>query len=162
LSAIGSVVILERDDFAQCVRLAGAIRTERKGWGPFKSTVTLGREAFDQAWHAAIVSETDFAFSGYVLGDYLTAQKAVNGFATEQLEESAAARALNKVFTAAIPIEQPIVFPGLQDQPLRDFSATEYGGDADGMFEAIQGADEFYRRAMERLGPDHVAIFLIR
>jgi hypothetical protein len=161
MSAIGSVVIVRRDAFAKCVLLASAVRTERKGWGPFKKVVTHGQDTFDKAWEAAVIDERDFAYSGYVLGNYLDAQRAISGLATKELEESDAARALCKVFTAAMPFEKVIPLPELPQQALHDFCVAEYRADADGMVTAIQAADAFYRSTLERVSIDQIAVFII-
>ncbi len=113
MSAIGSVVFLRRQAFAGVVESAAAVRSERAGWGPFKKLVTHGRDAFDQAWAAAVVEEVTFNFSGYVLASYLGAQRSLSGFAAADLEDSVAARALANIFTAAIPLEHPASLPDL-------------------------------------------------
>jgi hypothetical protein len=98
-----------------------------------------------------------------VLGDYLDAQERVNGVRTEERERSAAALTLNKLFTAAIPFEEtPAPFPAMEEQTLRTFCQSEYGNDADSMYQAIQAAHEFYGRGLARLSETNVVLFVIR
>jgi hypothetical protein len=163
MSALGSYAVLRRERFAECVRLAADVRTEVTGKWIFRQQVTRGREKFNAAWGGALVEEAPFDYSGYVLGNYLDAQEHVNGFPSGAVERSAAAVALNKVFTAAFPFEQaPQPFPALEEAKLRAFCESEYGGDAGGMVEAIRAAHEFYRAGLARLSEAHVVLFVIR
>ena len=97
MSAIGSYVVLRREGFSECVRLAADVRKEVTGKWIFKKPVTRGRDEFNAAWAAALVEEVDFEYSGYVLGDYLDAQERVNGVRTGEREQSAAALLMNKL-----------------------------------------------------------------
>lgn len=163
MSAIGSYVVLRREGFKECVRLAADLRTEATHKWLFKKPSTRGRDEFDAAWAAALVEEVDFGYSGYVLGDYLDAQEQVNGVPAGERERSAAALTLNKLFTTAIPFEEtPPPFPTLEEQALRAFCQSEYGSDADSMYQAIQAAHEFYGRGLARLSETHVVMFVIR
>jgi hypothetical protein len=163
MSAIGSYVVLRREGFKECVRLAADVRTEVTRKWLFKKPVTRGRDEFNAAWAAALLEEVDFEYSGYVLGDYLNAQEQVNGLPTGERERSAAALTLNKLFTAAIPFEEtPPPFPTLEEQALRAFCQSEYGNDADNMYQAIQAAHEFYSRGLACWSETHVVMFVIR
>ena len=163
MSAIGSYVVLRREGFRECVRLAADVRADVTGKWIFKKPVTRGRDEFNAAWAAALVEEVDFEYSGYVLGDYLDAQEQVNGVRTGERERSAAALTLNKLFTAAIPFEEtPAPFPAMEEQTLRAFCQSEYGNDADNMYQAIQAAHEFYSRGLARWSETHVVMFVIR
>lgn len=161
MSAIGSVVFLKRQAFADVVESAAAVRCEHMGRGPFKKFVTYGREAFDHAWAVAFVEEVAFAFSGDVLGNYLDAHQSLSGFATADLEGSVAARALANVFTAAIPLDHSVSLPELPPEALHAFCVSEYGSDSEGMFKALQAADTFYRAVLQRVSPEHIAVVLI-
>jgi hypothetical protein len=163
MSAIGSFVVLRREGFGECVRLAGEVRRETSGKWIFRKQVTRGRDAFEHAWRSALVEDVPFDYSGYVLGNYLDAQAQVNGVPSGELESSPAALALNKVFTGAIPFEEPPrPFPVLEEQGLLAFCQSEYGVDAGGLREAILAAHEFYRVGLARLSDAHVVVFVIR
>lgn len=161
MSAIGSVVFVKRPEFAHCVQLAAQVRYEKKGWGPFKKDVTYGREAFEQAWRAAVVEAREFDFSGHALTGYFDAQQQLNGVDPERLASTAAGQALDKVFMAAIPFEQPLTLPALSPDSLRAYCAAEYGEDADEMFQIMQAADAFCRSGIQRLSAEHVVVFLV-
>src|ERR1700746_644223 len=163
MSAIGSYVVLRREGFRECIRLVADVRKEVTGKWIFKKPVTRGRDEFNAAWAAALVEEVDFEYSGYVLGDYLDAQELVNGVRTEEWERSAAALTLKKLFTAAIPFEEtPAPFPAIEEQTLRAFCQSEYGNNADSLYQATQAAHEFYGRGLARLSETHVVMFVIR
>jgi hypothetical protein len=51
---------------------------ESSGKWLFKKTEVAGTSEFDRAWQAALVKEVRFEYSGYVLGNYLDTQLAVN------------------------------------------------------------------------------------
>jgi hypothetical protein len=157
MSAIGSYAVLRREGFRECVRLAADVRTEVSGKWIFQRQLTHGRDEFNAAWAAALVEEVHFEYSGYILGNYLDTQEQVNGVRTGELERSPAAVALHKVFTAAIPFgDTPVPFPVFEEQTLRAFCRREYGDDADGMYQAIQAAHEFYGRGLARVSESHV------
>ena len=163
MSAIGSYVVLRREGFRECIRLAADVRKEVTGKWIFKKPVTRGRDEFNAAWAAALVEEVDFEYSGYVLGDYLDAQERLNGVRTEEREQSAAALLMNKLFTAAIPFEEtPAPFPAIEEQALHEFCQDQYGNDVDSMYQAIQAAHEFYGRGLARLSEAHVVMFVMR
>jgi hypothetical protein len=70
-----------------------------------------------QAWQAALVEEVNFDYSGYILGNYLDAQLAVNQIQLAD-EQSEIASTLCKVFTAAFPFDTPVTLPQLAPEPL--------------------------------------------
>jgi hypothetical protein len=99
VSAIGSYEVLERREFARCLDLARSIRNETSGKWIFKRTEVKGVAEFQQAWKAAVLERDDFDYSGYVLGNYLDARLAVNGFQPFD-EQSDVGRLLSRGFTA--------------------------------------------------------------
>jgi hypothetical protein len=160
MSAIGSYVVMRRSDLLGCVALAQDVRTETTGKWIFKQTQELGHEEFRRAWQAGVVREVDFGYSGYVLGNYLDAQQAVNG--TELFDEqSEMGKVLAKVFTAAFVFDAPVSLPAMAGEPLLAFCREEYGADAQGMAEAIIAAGEFYRRGLAEITPEHLVVFVI-
>ena len=163
MSAIGSYAVLRREGFRKCLWLAADVRTEVSGKWFFQKQVTHGRAEFDAAWSAALVEESHFEYSGYVLGNYLDAQEQINRIRAGELDQSAAARALHRVFTGAIPFEEvPAVVPVFEEQALRAFCRSEYGDDADNMYQAIQAAHEFYGRGVARVSEACVVVFVIQ
>jgi hypothetical protein len=160
MSAIGSYVVMRRSDLPGCIALAQNIRTETTGKWIFKQTQEVGHDEFYRAWKAGVVREADFEYSGYALGNYLDAQEAVNG---AQLfdEQSETGQVLAKVFTAAFVFDAPVSLPAMAGEPLLEFCREEYGADAQGMAEAITAADEFYRRGLAEITPEHLVVFVI-
>ena len=163
MSAIGKYVVLRREAYRECVRLVGNVHTESTGKWMFKKQVTCGLEEFNAAWKAAVVEEVAFDYSGYVIGNYLDAQAAVNGIPADAFERSPDALALNKVFTAAMPFEKAATFEKFDEQKLLAFCKDEYGEeDAQGMCEAIQAAHEFYTGGLARISKENVVVFVIQ
>lgn len=161
MSAIGSYAVLTRADATACVALANAVRTETTGRWLFKRSQVVGREAFHQAWRAAVVREVGFDHSGYVLGDYVDAQEAINGIRLVD-EEAEPSRALGNVFTSAFVFPAAVALPELPAERLEAFCREEYGpDDAPGMVEAITAADGFYRRGFGEITPEHLVAFVI-
>jgi hypothetical protein len=160
VSAIGSYVVVRRQALAGCLALARNVRTETKGtW--IKQSQTVGRVEFDEAWREATVREAGFGYSGYVLGNYLDAQRAVNGIDLVD-EQSESVTTLARVFMAAFVLDRAIAPPPLPPEPLLAFCRGEYGeDDAAGMAEAIVSADSFYRRGLGEITDEHVVVFLI-
>src|SRR5262245_54390111 len=78
MSTIGSYAVLTRHQYPVCLERAREIRSETSGRWLFKKTEIAGVSEFKQAWQAALVDEVSFDHSGYVLGNYLDAQQAVN------------------------------------------------------------------------------------
>jgi hypothetical protein len=105
---------------------ARQIRSETTGKWMFKSTRVVGLDEFTASWRTAAVRDVQFDHSGYVLGNYLDAQDAVN-HAQIFDEQSDDATALAKAFTAAFPFEQPVPLPDLAPAPLAAFCREEYG-----------------------------------
>jgi hypothetical protein len=131
MSAIGSYEILSRDGFASSVARAREIRSESTGTWIFKSTRVVGVEEFADTWRAATRRRVDFDHSGYVLGNYLDAQEAVNGVRLFD-EQSEVAAALCRAFTAAFVFDAPVALPALPYAELESFCRTEYEDDASG------------------------------
>src|SRR6266498_2993022 len=100
MSAIGNYTVLMRGGVPGCLALARSVHTQATGRWIFKQTQVIGIEEFRRAWGAAVVREVDFDYSGYVLGNYVDAQQAINGIQLVD-EQSEEARALTKIFTAA-------------------------------------------------------------
>jgi hypothetical protein len=161
MSAIGSYVVLRRGAWQGCLALAQNVRIQTTGRWIFKQSRVAGTEEFRRAWQAAVVLEAEFDHSGYVLGNYLDAQQAVNGVALVD-EQSQPAKALSKVFTAGFFFDAPVVVPDLPAEELLAFCREEYGGDAPGMVEAITAAHRFYLRGLAEISPEHVVVFVIR
>jgi hypothetical protein len=97
MSAIGSYIVLRRNQVPGCVDRTLHIRPESTGKWLFKKTEVVGISEFERAWRAALVEEVSFDYSGYVLGNYLDAQLAVNQIQLAN-EQSEVSRALCKVF----------------------------------------------------------------
>ena len=161
MSAIGSYEVLNRGQFPVCVGLARNVRTETTGKWIFRKTRIFGMKEFEQAWRASLVQTVDFEYSGYVLGNYLDAQLAINS--TRLIDEhSETARLLSMVFTAGFVFEEPLPLPTLAEQKLHDFCQTEYGKDAPGMIEAITAAHSFYTRGLREITSVNLVVFVIR
>jgi hypothetical protein len=161
MSAIGSYVVLRRSHFPGCVDRAHPIRSESTGKWLFKKTEVVGISDFERAWQAALVEEVGFDYSGYVLGNYLDAQLAVNQIQLAN-EQSEVSRALCKVFTAAFPFDAPVTLPELAPEPLLAFCQQEYGNDAQGVVEALKAAHLFYQRGLSNITAETLVIFVIR
>jgi hypothetical protein len=161
VSAIGTYETLSRDGFAACLERARQIRSETTGTWIFKNTRVVGVEEFTDAWRAATRRRADFDQSGYVLGNYLDAQEAVNGIRLFD-EQSEVAGALSRAFTAAFVFDRPVALPDLQQSQLEAFCRDEYGDDAPGMAAAITAAHAFYRRGLEEINAENLVVFVIR
>jgi hypothetical protein len=161
MSAIGSYAVLKRSQFPVCLDRARSIRSESSGRWLFKKTEVVGIREFDGAWQAALVEEVRFEYSGYVLGNYLDAQLAVNQIQIAD-EQSEIAHMLCKRFRAAFPFEAPAPLPELASGPLLAFCHQEYGDEAPGMVEALQAAHVFYEQGLQNLTSENLVIFLIR
>ena len=107
-----------------------------------------------------MVREVDFAHSGYVLGNYVDAQQAINGIQLVD-EQSEGARALSKIFTAASLFDAPVSLPDLPAERLLAFCREEYGVDAAEMIEALTAAHLFYQRGLAEITPEHLVVFVI-
>jgi len=161
MSAIGSYAVLRCRNFAACVEHARHIHSESGGKWLFKKTTVVGVNEFKQAWQAALVEEVNFDYSGYVLGNYLDAQLAVNQIQLAD-EQSEMASTLCKVFTAAFPFDAPVTLPELAPEPLLVFCQQEYGNDAQGMVEALRSAHLFYAEGLSKIASENLVIFIIR
>jgi len=162
MSAIGSYAVLNRAKFPICLAKAQEIHNETTGWWIFKTTQTVGLEAFHQAWRDALVAEVPFDYSGYVLGNYLGVQQEINALELFD-EQSEIGRALSKTFTAAFVFDAPPSPPPLVPDRLLAYCRDEYGSeDASDMVDAIQAADAFYHRGFEAITADNLVVFLIQ
>ena len=144
MSAIGSCAVLRRHQLDACLAHAGRAQPAE----------------FAAAWQAALVRRLDFDYSGYVLGNYLDAQGAVNGESPVD-ELSEASVALSQVFTAGFLFDRRIELPDLDRERLAAFCREEYGADGAGMMEAITAAHDFYRRGLAEITPEQVVVFVI-
>jgi hypothetical protein len=103
----------------------------------------------------------EFENSGYALGSYLEVQQEVNALTLVD-EESRAARALSRVFTAGFPFESPVILPELSDRQLLAYCRDEWGESAgDEQVAALRAADAFYRSGLSDITSEHVIVFLI-
>ena len=161
MSAIGSYAVLRRSQLPVCLDRARQICSASSGKWLFKKTEVVGIIEFRQAWQAAVVDEVTFEYSGYVLGNYLDAQHAVNQIELAN-EQSEVARSLCKTFTAAFPFEIPVTFPELASEPLLSFCQQEYGNDAQGMVEALKATHVFYQKGLSNITSENLVIFVIR
>lgn len=154
MSAIGKCAILKRDLVEECAARARAVHKETIGLF-FKKTVTVGKEEFREAWRRALVEEDHFDFSGYALGEYLDAQKELNGF------EFAERGPFDKVFTAGFRFDQPVNLPQISNEKLKAYCDEQFGADAPTALEAFKSADKFYRRNLAKIDAGRVAVFII-
>ena len=161
MSAIGSYDVLTRDGFAACLDAARRVKPEATGQWIFKTTREAGREAFDAAWAAARVDEVGFDYSGYVLGNYLDAQLAINNIRLFD-EESEPALALAHVFTAAFVFDAPRTLPEIPTDKLQAFCREEYGEDGEDLIEPIQAAHAFYAQGIGAVSAANLVVFIIR
>jgi hypothetical protein len=161
VSAIGSYEVLDRTAFATCLDLARQVRSETTGKWIFKSSRVVGLEQFTAAWNAAVRQAVDFGYSGYVLGNYLDAQEAVNGRRLFD-EQSEIGGTLARVFTAGFVFDAPVALPELPADRLAAFCRDEYGEDASEAVPAIMSADAFYRRGLAEITPETLVVFVIR
>jgi hypothetical protein len=161
MSAIASYAVVRRHNFAACLDHARNIRSESSGKWLFKKTVVVGISEFEQAWRSAVVEEVHFDYSGYVLGNYLDAQQAVNQIQLAD-EHSEVASTLCKVFTAAFPFDVLVTLPELASEPLLVFCQQEYGSDAEGAVEALRAAHRFYQKGLSNISSENLVVFIIR
>ena len=161
MSAIGSYEVLDRAAFAVCMDRARQVKSETTGRWIFKSQRTVGLEEFNDAWRKAVRRTVDFEYSGYVLGNYLDAQEAVNGFRPFD-EQSEIARTLARLFTAGFVFDRATILPELPPDRLRAFCHDEYGEDESNMASAILAADAFYRRGLAEITPETLVVFVMR
>jgi hypothetical protein len=161
VSAIGSFAVLRRESLPRCLALARDIHTETTGRWISRHSRTVGLDVFRVAWQEALVRSESFDHSGYVIGNYLDAQQAVNGVALVD-EQSETSRTLAKAFTAGFVFEHPIELPALSGEGLMQFCTEEYGSDAAGMAEAIRAAEAFYRSGIAEISAEHVVVFIVQ
>jgi hypothetical protein len=161
MSAIGSYVLISRTKFAECLELVRNVHSETTGKWVLKKTRVVGMEEFKEAWSKAVITEVDFDCSGYVLGNYLDAQKVVNNIELVD-EQSEVMTVLAKVFTAGFLFEQSISLPDLPSQQLLEFCREEYADEAAGMLEALNGAHAFFERGLGEITAENLVVFLIQ
>jgi len=161
MSAIGSYEVLTRDGFAACLDAARNVHPETTGKWIFKTTREKGREAFDAAWAAARVDAVGFDYSGYVLGNYLDAQLAINNLRLFD-DESEPALALANVFTAAFVFDVPRTLPELPTDRLQAYCREEYHEDSEDLIEPIQAAHAFYAEGIAAITAANLVVFVIR
>ena len=161
MSAIGSYAVVLRNRMQGCLDLAQNVRIETMKKWFVKKTQVVGAEKFHQEWLRARIREVPFDHSGYVLGNYLDAQQAINGIHLVD-ERSETARVLCKIFTAAFVFESSVTLPELAVERLLKFCNEEYSRDAAEMVEAVTAAHLFYRRGLAEITPEHLVIFLIQ
>lgn len=161
MSAIGSYEVLTRDGFAACLDAARRVCTEATGRWIFKTTPVEGRAAFDLVWGAARVDAVDFAYSGYVLGNYLDAQLAINNLRLFD-DESETAMALGRVFTAAFVFDAPRTLPELPAEKLEAFCREEYNEVSHDLIEPLRAAHAFYAEGIAAVTAANLVVFVIR
>ena len=128
----------------------------------FKRAQVVGLDEFREAWQQVVLRDVTFEYSGYVIGNYLDAQKAVNNIDLVD-EQSEVMTVLCKAFLAAFVFEQQITLPVLQPQQLLEFCREEYGvDDSESAVEAITAAHDFYRRGLEEIKDAQLVVFLIQ
>jgi hypothetical protein len=142
MSAIGAYHVLNRTDFDACMKAA---RTK----------------TFKAAWEAAVSKTVDFDGSGYLLGQYLDAQREVN---ERELfdEQSEVGRTLAEVFTAAFVFDQPLEPPELLPDRLEEYCRDEYGQDGPQMADALLATHAFYKQGLSEISPENLVVFVIR
>jgi hypothetical protein len=161
MSTIGDYFVVKRSAYVKCLVLAREIHSETTGKWLFKKTEVVGVEEFQREWQQSALEEVGFSYSGYVIGNYLDAQEAINrsGF-DEEMEE---AKTLCKVFTAAFPFHEQVTFPELAPDKLLEFCRDEYGDD-DGpqLAEAVTAAHQFFKEGLKKVTPENLVVFTIR
>jgi hypothetical protein len=160
MSAIGSYEVVTRAQFARCLEAARRISTETTGKWLFKASHTHGTTEFIQAWQAAVQKRAVFDYSGYVLGNYIDAQRVINS--TELVDEhSDVARLLARAFTAAFVFDRAVPLPDLPDEPLRAYCRDEYGAEGADLIEPIGAAHEFFGRGLSEISAEALVVFVI-
>jgi hypothetical protein len=161
MSAVGSYEVLTRTRFAECLALAEEVRRGATGASILRNTKITGLDEFQRRWADAVLERVDFGYSGYVLGNYLDAQYAINGLRLFD-DESATAVTLAKVFTAAFVFDAPRTLPELPENKLQSYARDEYGGDGQDLIEPIRAAHAFYARGMTAITRENLVVFIIR
>lgn len=161
MSAIGSYVVINRSKLTDCLDLAREIHSEHSGKWMFKKTQVVGLDEFRAAWMDSILKEVSFDYSGYAIGNYLDAQKAVNDVDLVD-EQSEQMTILCKAFLAAFVFERPTSLPELSPEKLLDFCREEYGeDDSKSAFEAINAAHVFYKQGLSEISTENLVVFLM-
>jgi hypothetical protein len=139
---------------------ARGVVSETTGKWIFRKSRTSGLDEFWSCWRAAKLRELDYDYSGYVLGNYIHAQQAINHFRVID-DQSDIVRTLGRIFTAAYPFEEAVLLPELAAGDLADFCHYEYADDAADMLEAIRAAHVFYQRGFSQVTDRHMVVFVI-
>jgi hypothetical protein len=160
MSAVGSYQVLKRSTFAACVEAARNVRSWTTGVWIFKRTRTSGLAEFTATWDASVSKTVDFDYSGWALGQYLDAQRAIN---QRELfdEQSELGRTLARVFTAAFVFDTPMTLPDLPANELDAYCRGEYEQDGPAMAEAITAAHAFYAQGLMEITPENLVAFVI-
>jgi hypothetical protein len=161
MSAIGSYEVLNRAQFQRCLDAARNIRTETSGRWLFKTTRTAGASEFAEMWQASTRKQVVFEYSGYVLGNYVDAQQAINQAQIVD-EESDASVTLAKAFTAAFVFDTPISLRGFPADKLNAYCRDEYGEDGAELLEPIRGAHHFFEQGIAEITDQALVVFIIR
>lgn len=160
MSAIGSYAVLDRAQFQRCLDAARGIRPETTGKWLFKRTETVGAPEFMATWHASVRKDVRFGYSGYVLGNYVDAQREINQAQLAD-EESEVARALGRAFTAVFVFDAPVALPDLPQAKLEAYCRDEYGDEGTELLEPITAAHGFFAQGLAEITPDALVVFII-
>ena len=160
MSAIGTYDVMNRRKFDECLKAARTVRQETTGIWMFKRTKSSGLTEFQAKWEASVSKEVDFDYSGYALGQYLDAQRAINDRILFD-DESEVAGILANVFTAAFVFDRHVTLPTLADNKLNDYCRDEFAEDAPAMAEAITAAHAFYEQGLQEITPENLVVFVI-
>ena len=113
-----------------------------------------------QVWRASVRKHVVFDYSGYVLGNYVDAQRAVNGVVLVD-EQADVARNLAKAFIAAFVFDTVVPLPELPDEPLRAHCTDAYGAEGQELLEPITAAHAFFERGLLEITPESLVVFVI-
>lgn len=155
MSAIGSFVVLRRDDFEKCLMVANSVASNAE---------QQAREVFLDSWSAAIGFEKFFSGSGYALGYFLDCQNAINDVFehSQELDQTTEGKLLSRFFVAAFPFLEPTApLPPLDGQKLHEYCLTEWPEAAHEMQAAIKEAERFFCTGLEHTD-NAIVVFLIR
>jgi hypothetical protein len=160
MSAIGTYEVMNRRKFDECLNAARTVRQQTTGIWMFQRTKSSGLTEFQAKWKASVSKEVDFDYSGYALGQYLDAQRAINDRVLFD-DASEVAEILANVFTAAFVFDKHVALPTLADNKLNDYCRDEFAEDAAAMAEAITAAHSFYERGLKEITPENLVVFVI-
>lgn len=160
MSAIGTYEVLNRSDFQRCLDAARSIRTETSGTWLFKTTRTVGASEFTELWQASTRKQVVFEYSGYVLGNYLDAQQAINQAEVVD-EQSEVSVTLAKAFTAAFVFDTPVSFRDFTADELNAYCRDEYGEDGAELLEPMRAAYHFLEQGIAEITDETLVVFVI-